>query len=497
MRQWIGKSSVGPFWTAALFVVMMGSTRCLAQATDRPNPTDQPNILFILVDDLAWADLGCYGHPWHRTPNIDRLAGQGMRLTHGYASAPICSASRASLLTGKTTARLGFEFVTKDQPGFQKIEGKTLLQAPPLTLNLPLQETSIAEHLSGLGYETAFFGKWHLNQHHGGYLGWSPTHGPAAQGFEIAVEDFGAHPYSWKRSPVASIEREGEYAPDSMVDRVCDYLVEKHDRPFFAMASSFYVHTPVKTPCKWLVDRFDRVIPQGIPNRDRRVTYAAFLQTLDHHVGQMLDALDASGQAEQTLVVFMSDNGGHPEYVSNAPLRGSKWNLYEGGIRVPMIARWPGEIEAASESDAPVIGYDLLPTFVDVAGGAVDSVDGESIRGVLQGTAQSTDRSLIWHFPYYHPERGYKDAKQSIGIDDFSVSQTRPQSALRRDQHKLLWFAEDDRVELYDLESDPGEQHDLSESAAEIAQALRSELQMKLKSMQARMATRRGQKEAE
>ncbi|PAY16466.1 arylsulfatase [Rhodopirellula sp. SM50] len=476
---------------------MMGSTRCFAQATDRPDRAGRPNILFILADDLAWADLGCYGHPWHQTPNIDRLAGQGMRLTHGYASAPICSASRASLLTGKTTARLGFEFVTKDQPGFQKIEGTTMLQAPPLTLNLPLEETSIAEHLNELGYQTAFFGKWHLNQHHGGYLGWSPTHGPAAQGFELAVEDFGAHPYSWKRSPVASIGRQGEYAPDSMVDRVCDYLVEKRDRPFFAMASSFYVHTPVKTPCKWLVDRFDRVIPQGIPNRDRRVTYAAFLQTLDHHVGQMLDALDASGQADQTLVVFTSDNGGHPEYVSNAPLRGSKWNLYEGGIRVPMIAKWPGEIRAASESEAPVIGYDLLPTFVDVAGGTVDSVDGESIRGVLQGTSQGTDRSLIWHFPYYHPERGYKDAKQSIGIDDFRVSQTRPQSALRRDHHKLLWFAEDDRIELYNLKSDPGEQHDLSESAPEIAETLRRELKTKLKSMNARMATPRGSKEAE
>ncbi len=470
-----------------LLAILIGMTAAANRGAVRAS--DPPNILFILADDLAWSDLACDGHPWHQTPNIDRLAADGMRFSHAYASAPICSASRASLMTGKTTARLGFEFVTKDKPGFQKIEGTTLLQAPPLTLNLPLAESTVAEHLSGLGYQTAFFGKWHLNQHHGGYLGWSPTHGPAAQGFETAVEDFGAHPYSWKRNPVKTIERAGEYAADSMVDQVCQYLGKKHQRPFFAMASSFYVHTPVKTPCQWLVDRFDQVIPQDIANRKQRVAYAAFLQTLDHHVGRMLDALDASGQADNTLVVFMSDNGGHPEYVSNAPLRGSKWNLYEGGIRVPMIARWPGEIDAASESDMPVVGYDLLPTFVDVAGGAVENVDGVSIRGVLHGESVASDRSLLWHFPYYHPERGYKDAKRTIGIDDFRVSQTRPQSALRRGRYKLIWFAEDDRVELYDLESDPGEQHDLSATSAEIADTLRRELRLKLKSMNARMAT--------
>lgn len=450
-----------------------------------------PNILFILVDDLAWSDLGCYGHPWHQTPNIDRLASRGMRLTNAYAPAPICSASRASILTGKTVARLGFEFVTKDQGGHQKIEGETLLQSPPLTLNLPLEENTIAESLNLLGYETAFFGKWHVSQHHNGYLGWSPTHGPRKQGFQVAVEDFGAHPYAWKRSPPETNTRVGEYPPDSMVDQVCGYLKTKRNAPFFAMASSFYVHTPVKTPCDWLVDAYDRSIPTGIKNRSKRVTYAAFLQTLDHHIGQIIEALDDSGQNENTMIVFLSDNGGHPEFVANRPLRGSKWNLYEGGIRVPMLVAWPGNVAPGSTCDVPVIGYDLLPTMVDIAGGSAKDIDGVSIRPLLVGETQSSDRSLLWHFPYYHPERGYKNAKQTIGMDDFRVSQTRPQSALRKGPYKLLWFAEDSHVELYDLQSDPGEQTDLAPANQQLANDLKRELHLQLIQNKARMATKR------
>jgi uncharacterized sulfatase len=471
------------FLVLVTLVFVSGTRDCNAE------PATTPNILFILADDLGWSDLSCHGHPWHKTPNIDRLAASGMRFTDGYAPAPICSASRASLLTGKTTARLGFEFVTKDRPGDQKVEGETLLKAPPITLNLPLKETTIAEQLSDLGYQTAFFGKWHLNQHHAGYLGWSPTHGPTNQGFQVAVEDFGAHPYSWKRQPQDDITRVGVYASDSMINRVCEYVSTDHDQPFFAMASSFYVHTPVKTPCNWLVDQYDEIIPEGIKNREKRVSYAVFLQTLDHHVGQILEALEKSGQRNDTLVVFMSDNGGHPAYAANAPLRGSKWNLYEGGIRVPLMASWPGHIAASSTCDVPVIGYDLMPTFVEIAGGDAKDVDGVSLRGLLAGESRLEERNLIWHFPYYHPERGYSSAKETIGVNDFAISKTRPQSALRCGKHKLLWFAEDQRVELYNLESDITEQTNLADTAPETAQRLKSELRLALKRMNARMAT--------
>ncbi|MEW4564545.1 sulfatase [Bremerella sp. JC770] len=453
--------------------------------------TTQPNIVFILADDLAWSDLGCYGHPWHRTPHIDQLAHGGMRFTNAYASAPICSASRASLLTGKTTASLGFEFVTKNAPGRQSIDAPTALVAPPLTLNLALDEQTIAERLTGLGYVTAFFGKWHLNQHHGRYLGWSPTHGPAQQGFQVAEEDFGAHPYSWGRKSPMALTEEGQFVEDSMVDRVCRYIRQPHERPFFVMASSFYVHTPVRTPLKWLTDKYDQKIPADAKNRAHRIKYAAFLETLDHHVGQILESIEASGQADETLVVFFSDNGGHPEYTANAPLRGSKWNLYEGGIRVPLIVRWPGHVRPGTESDVPTIGYDLPSTFVHAAGGNIPDGEGHPISLNVANSAKDGDRDLIWHFPYYHPEKGYAKAKPHIGMDDFAVSKTKPHSVIRRGDFKLIWFAEDDRVELYDLAHDLSEQSDLSAAEPKKSAAMKQALLRYLQDHHARMATPR------
>lgn len=460
-----------------------------------------PNILFILADDLAWSDLGCYGHPWHRTPHLDKLAANGNRFTQAYAPAPICSASRASILTGKTPARLNFEFVTKNEPGHQKVDLATPLTAPPFTLNLPLHEQTIAERLSEFGYQTAFFGKWHLNPHHKRYLGWSPTHGPSSQGFHVAEEDFGAHPYAWKQSPVETIRESGEFAKDTMVEKVCQYLQKDHERPFFAMASSFYVHTPVRTPCQWLRDHYEQRIPDDSPRRKQRIEYAAFLETFDHHVGQILAALDNAGQSERTIVVFLSDNGGHPEYTANAPLRGSKWNLYEGGIRVPMIVRLPKQL-ARRTIEQPVVGYDLLPTMLEWAGSNADpsirstkdmeQIDGTSFASLLDPSSDrpaNTQRNLLWHFPYYHPETGFAKAPESIGIDDFVTSRTRPQSAIRRGKYKLLHFAEDDRIELYDLSKDIGEQRDLSGEQADIARRLRDELQDELKRSNARFAT--------
>lgn len=451
--------------------------------------TEQPNILFILADDLGWSDLGCYGHPWHDTPNLDRLAADGMRFTDAYAAAPICSASRASILTGKAVARLGFEFVTKDGPGRQQVDMPTALLAPPLTLDLPLSEKTIAESLKTAGYATAFFGKWHVARHHDRYLGWSPTHGPANQGFEFAQEDFGAHPYLWKQSKPKTITDPGTFPNDTMVRRVCDYLQTDHDRPFFVMASSFYVHTPVQTPCEWLIEKYDARIPESSPSREKRLRYAAFVETFDHYVGEILTALKESGQLGDTLVVFTSDNGGHPEYTANAPLRGSKWNLYEGGIRVPMIASWPGRIAPGTTTATPVIGYDLLPTFADVAGADAPAVDGVSFKHLFNDPAWTTDRKLIWHFPYYHPEKGYSVAVEKIGVDDFAVSKTRPQSAIRRGPHKLLMFYETDECELYDLRRDLSEQRDLVSKQPKTAEELSTALRSQLQSMNARFPT--------
>ena len=449
-----------------------------------------PNILFVLADDLAWSDPGYAGHAWHETPHLDALAASGLVFTDGYAPAPICAASRASILTGKTTARLGFEFVTKNEPGSQRIDMATPLKAPSFTLNLSLEEETMAEILSKQGYETAYFGKWHLNAHYKKYLGWSPTHGPANQGVEVAVEDFGNHPYAWGTETPQSIEEHGDFPDDTMVDAVCRFLEQKHERPFFAMASSFYVHTPVRTPCQWLLEKYGAKIPKESPNRDKRIAYAAFLETLDHHVGLMLNALDASGQRENTLVVFTSDNGGHPEFTANGPLRGSKWNLYEGGIRVPFIVRWPGYTNMRSQSQLPVIGYDLLPTFVEVAGGDAQDVDGVSLVPHIHDPRRFIDRGLIWHFPYYHPERGYARAIESIGVNDLDVSKTHPQSAFRRGDMKLVYFYEDERVELFDLRKDVSEQKDISGMFPELEKSLTSELMRELRGMNARFPSR-------
>lgn len=443
-----------------------------------------PNILFILADDLAWSDVGCYGHPWHETPHIDSIAREGLKFTRGYAPAPICSASRASILTGKTTARLNFEFVTKNEPGFQKIDGKTPLKAPPFTLNLPLEEKTIPEHLNELGYQTAFFGKWHLNAHHERYLGWSPTHGPKAQGFQIAEEDFGGHPYSWgKRTPIP-ITTAGQFPKDSMIDRATNFLKQSHEKPFFLMVSMFYVHTPVKTPCEWLLKKYDAKVPADSPNRDNRIRYGAFVETLDHSVGELLQTLEQAGLKEETLVVFTSDNGGHPEFTANSPLRGSKWNLYEGGIRVPFLMRWPAHIEAGTACDTPIVGYDLLPTFVAVGGGKASEIDGVDISPLFENSNWNPDRELIWHFPYYHPEGGYAKALEEIGIDDFAVSKTHPHSAIVRGNDKLIYFYEDARSELYLL------REDLSKQNSVLANELDAVLQRRLSDAQARFPTR-------
>ncbi|WP_166822918.1 sulfatase [Thalassoroseus pseudoceratinae] len=469
----------------SLFLTVFVSTVAAAEKQSHPN------IVLILADDLAWADLACYGHPWHDTPNLDRLADQGMKFTNGYAAAPICSASRASLLTGKTTARLGFEFVTKNKPGHQQLDADTPLVAPPFTLNLPLDEITIAETLQQSGYATAFFGKWHLNAHYQRYLGWSPTHGPRQQGFQFAIEDFGGHPYSWGRTTPEPLTKKGQFPKDTLVESTCKYLRQSQKKPFFAMVSHFYVHTPVKTPCRWLIEKYERLIPADSPARERRLRYAAFVETLDHYVGRILNAIDETATRDNTLVVFTSDNGGHPEYTANGPLRGSKWNLYEGGIRVPLLVRWPNHVLARSTTDEPAIGYDLHATFAEAAGVPPSQTDGISLLPLLTKQQAIPNRALIWHFPYYHPERGFAKAPDRIGVDDFVTSRTRPHSAMRLGAYKVIRYYEDESTELYDLSHDPAEHLNLRSQNPQMATQLTQQLKRTLADMNARLPSSR------
>ncbi len=458
---------------------------CSIPAAERP-----PNILFILADDLGWSDLASQGHAHHETPHLDQLAGEGMRFTQAYAPAPICSASRAAFLTGKTPARLQFEFVTKDKPGSQNL--RQPLQSPPYPTDLPLKEVTTAELLAGGGYHTAFFGKWHLNLHHERYLGWSPTHGPLQQGFAEGDADFGGHSYAYfKGGDHSDLPlNEGEFPPDNLTDKVIAFLKRPHERPFFVQWSHYYVHDPIHTRCRWLLERYRRQLPAG--TSEERVAYAAMVTTIDHEVGRVLRALDEAGLAENTVVLFTSDNGGHPDYTGNAPHRGSKWNLYEGGIRIPWFVRWPGAVHAGSVSAEPVTGCDLFPTLRDIAGLPDDGRerDGRSLTPLLRGKVKAAPaRTLVWHFPFYHPEKNFLKAPAAIGVDDFVTSQTRPHSAVRFGRHKLLHFYEDGRDELYDLEADPGEQRDLAAAEPTLTADLRRRLDSYLAEVQARQAS--------
>ena len=458
-------------------------------------PAARPNIVLILADDLGWRDLRCYGSELHETPNLDRLASEGMRFTQAYAAAPICSASRAALLTGRSPARLNFEFVTKAEPGRQEM--KLPLQSPPFTLDLPLEEITFAEPIGAAGYATALFGKWHVSRHVGGYLGWSPTHGPLQQGFKEGDQEFGSHPYGDAARTEAENTAElksGDYGRDALTERAIGFLERNRDRPFLLELSHYYVHTPVRTRAKWLEEKYASKLPAGAARS--RAAYGAMVETLDHLVGRVLRALDNLGLADRTLVVFMSDNGGNPEFAANAPLRGSKWNVYEGGIRVPLIVRWPGQVRAGSVTNAAVINTDLFPTFCEVAGAKLPTgvtFDGESLVGLLRGKdAVNSSRALVWHFPYYHPEGQFAQKSARIGINDFAISQTRPQSAIRKGDYKLVHFHENNRDELYRLSADLSEQHDLAAREPEKARELRQELDEYLRNVRARLPQRTG-----
>lgn len=449
-----------------------------------------PNILFILADDLGWRDLGCTGGTLAETPRLDQLASEGMRFSQAYAPAPICSASRAAFWTGRSPARLGFEFVTKPAdvaPPAREV------QPPPYTRDLPLSEITLAETLLEAGYHTAFMGKWHLNEHYQRYLGWSPLHGPAQQGFELTVDTFGAHPYNPKAPKKPDVKlAKGTFPQDELTDAAIQYLKQSHDKPFLLCLSLYHVHTPVRSPAAWLLEKYAPRVRDLPGDPDRNAQYAAFIETLDHLVGRVLDALKESGRDQDTLVVFTSDNGGHPEYAHNAPLRGSKWNLYEAGIRVPAMVRWPGHIPAGVVNDWPIIGMDWYPTLCAAAGAKLPDVrlDGLDLLPWLKDFKYpGFERSLLWHFPYYHPEKGYETSLQEIGVNDFAVSQTHPMSAMRVGASKVHLFHDDGRLEWYHLPTDPSESHNLAPDRPQQAQVLKSEIQRLLKLVGARLPT--------
>lgn len=416
-----------------------------------------PNILFILIDDLGWMDLACQGNPHLHTPNIDRLATQSMRFTDAYAAAPVCSPTRAAILTGHSPARLHITNHLPHQDRFTP-EASRLLPAE-MRDHLPLEATTIAERLKiDAGYSTAFIGKWHL------YKGRDHQFGPQFQGFDLNIGgcSYGGPPtfFDPYRIQFLKDRREGEYLPDRLVDEAIGEMRKQRrtGNPFFIALFNYTVHWPMEAPGAFLAKYRNRPL-KGY--RDFR--YAAMIEAMDVAIGRLLDELNALGLERETLLVFTSDNGPFGGVGDPRPLRGDKGHLYEGGIRVPLIVRWPGRIEPGSECNAPVILTDFYPTLLDAAGLQPNSDypgDGENLVPLLTGRGKLKRDAIFWHYPNFAFHRDNR-----LG------------SAIRMGDFKLLEFFEDDSVELYNLKDDLSERRNLAGSMPELTTEMRQRLQ--------------------
>jgi len=422
----------------------------------------RPNIVFILADDLGWADLGCQGSRYYETPNIDRLAVEGMRFTQACSAGPNCQPTRAALMTGQYGPRTGIYTVG----GTNRFNwSRRPLMPVSNTIALAPEKVTFAELLQAAGYRTALFGKWHL--------GSGDRHHPRAQGFDEAIVADGQH-FGFQTSPHQDIPA-GTYLADYLTDRSVDFIRRQRDRPFLLCLHHFAVHSPHEAKPEW-IERFRTKL--GVGGQTNPV-YAAMIASLDESVGRVISVLEQVGQATNTVVIFTSDNGGvggYPEsgvptregITDNSPLRGGKGMLYEGGVRVPFLVRWPGSVAAGTTCAEPIISVDILPTFARLAGVALPQ--GQVIDGVdltplwLGGPDTCLEReALFWHFP------GYLGSGREYW-------RTTPAGAIRRGPHKLLEFFEDGRLELYDLDRDPGQRHDLAGSQPERVRELHARL---------------------
>lgn len=409
------------------------------ETRDRP-----PNIVLIVADDLGWPDLACQGSRFYDSPHLDRLAREGLRLTNGYANAPNCAPTRACIMTGLYTPRHGVYTVGSSARGkskFRKLvptKNKTELDASFVT---------IPQLLKKRGYATGFFGKWHLSED-AGERGFDVNRGGCHMG----------HPKSYispYRNPQLDDGPKGEYLTERMAQEACAFVRANASRPFYCQLSFYAVHTPIQ-PKPGTAQRFrDREPDRGQKN----ARYAGMISTMDAGIGRLMKTLDEEKLARETLVVFVSDNGGLGRVTSNAPLRGAKGMLYEGGIRVPWIVRMPGRVAEGAVDATPVITSDLLETFASFAGVPVDArpkSDGVDLSDLFARRAALAPRALFWHFPAYLQQSGRK-----------GTWRTTPASAMRVGKYKLLHFFEDDRHELYDLAADPSERKDLAEELPE------------------------------
>ena len=431
----------------------------------------KPNILFILIDDMGWMDLGCQGNKNLRTPNIDNLAKEGMRFTDAYAPAPVCSPTRAAIITGQSPARLQITNHLPHQDRFTPKDSKLL---PAKMLNhLSLESETLAERLKkDAHYATAFIGKWHL------YTGRDKKYNPLNQGFDINIGgcSYGGPPtfFDPYRIDFLPDRKEGEYLPNRLADEAIAFISEQNskDKPFFIALWNYTVHWPMEAPDK-LVEKYKNLPVKGY--RDHR--YAAMIEAMDIAIGKVLKSLDDLNITEETLVIFTSDNGPFGGVGDASPLRADKGHLYEGGIRVPLIVRWPGKVEAGAVEETPVILTDLHPTILSATGLDLNSTipnDGHNLLPLLKGKEKLKNRAVYWHYPNFAFHRDNR-----LG------------SAIREGDHKLIHFYDTDSVELYNLKNDIGEKNDLSGKMPQLASRLKNKLKVWLQDSGAVMPTKR------
>ncbi len=422
-----------------------------------------PNVVLILIDDYGWTDTGYNGSTFYETPNIDKLASSGMVFTNSYSASPVCSPTRSAIMTGKYPARL---HITAHLQGATNRFHFSKVLPPNARLELPLEEVTIAELLREQGYRTACIGKWHLGKQ--GFL-------PSSQGFDVSLagDEAGStnnffYPEWKKKIPLEG--KPGDYLTDRLTDLAVDFVSENKNRPFFLYLPHFAVHTPIEGKPEKVAKYDAKSKPVNPQNYGE---YAAMIESMDESVGRVMEALRESGVEDNTVVLFASDNGGvsslewkRRPVTSNLPLRKGKGHLYEGGIRVPTIVRWPGVTKAGSRSDEVVVAYDYAPTIAEMAGvpkSKSSVMDGLSITSLLKGGAKLKRTANYWHYPHYSPQLG------------------RPSAAIRQGDYKLILFFEDNRAELYNLKQDISEAKNLADLQPAKTLAMRKQLEDWLK----------------
>jgi arylsulfatase A-like enzyme len=424
----------------------------------RLDAAQKPNIVYIFADDLGWTDTATYGSKYYETPNIDRLAAQGLKLTR-YHNCQNCQPTRAALMSGQYGPRTGVYTVGGiDRFGWQ---GRPLHPVDNVT-ELPLDRATIANQLKQAGYATGMFGKWHLGE--------DDKHHPSQRGFDEAIVTMGKH-FNFVTKPKVEYPK-GTYLADWLTDRTVDFITRHKGEPFFLYLPHFGVHSPHDAKPE-LIEKFQSKTPDGGHNNP---TYAAMIYSVDESVGRVMRALDELGLADNTVVIFSSDNGGVGGYArdgveaggvtDNAPLRSGKGSLYEGGTRDPFVVRWPGVTKAGSTCDVPTIHVDVFPTLVEIAGAPKprQTLDGESLVKLFRDPQANLEREAIYqHFPGYLGAGG-------------GTWRTTPVGLIEVGDWKLMEFFEDGRLELYNLADDIGEQKNLATTMPEKARELHAKM---------------------